>query len=349
MKILVDLVHPSDVNFFKNAIKILKKDYNADIDIFALPRGNLVPIFKKECGGYPFKSIGNYRTSLIGKAFGVADRGLQMLKYYNHHKFDVATGFGGIGISHVAWILNKPSVIFEDDIEYKLGFYPYKSFASCIVMPEYIDFEGERIVKYKGFKELAYLHPNYFTPDPKILDDYGVEPSQYVFIREVSNTTLNYSSLMIGQLQLVFTYLNDLGFKIIASLEEKSLKKKFESKCIILEEPVEDIYSLLSFSSFTISSGDTMARESCLLGTPTIYTGGRDMLVNRELQKRSLLFKVDCIPEINETITTIVNNNIKKHVSTEVKNAIESEWEDTTKVILNNLLNTISEDPSQRI
>ena len=40
-------------------------------------------------------------------------------------------------------------------------------------------------VAYDGYHELAYLHPEYFTPDPSVRDMLGVaEGEKYVIIRE---------------------------------------------------------------------------------------------------------------------------------------------------------------------
>ena len=37
------------------------------------------------------------------------------------------------------------------------------------------------------------------------------------------------------------------------------------------------MHTLLYYAKCVISSGDTVAREAALLGTPAIYIGGRDM------------------------------------------------------------------------
>ena len=49
MKILVDIVHMADVNFYKNAVKILRKQGH-DISISVMDRGNLPKVVKKEYG-----------------------------------------------------------------------------------------------------------------------------------------------------------------------------------------------------------------------------------------------------------------------------------------------------------
>jgi predicted glycosyltransferase len=201
-------------------------------------------------------------------------------------------------------------------------------------------------MKYDGFKELAYLHPRYFTPDVSCLSEYDLKPNGYVFIREVANTTVNYRGLEMGELSRICPHLKDAGFKIVLSLENKKLRDRFESECVILDEPVTDIYSLLHFAALTISSGDTMARESCLVGTPAIYTGGRIMPVNTELENRKCLFRVTGEQQILSTVSDILENDLKQLTEKVISEAIESEWEDTTEVIVNCLLSTIYKDDS---
>jgi predicted glycosyltransferase len=126
-------------------------------------------------------------------------------------------------------------------------------------------------------------------------------------------------------------------------LNNKSLIERFKKNCIILEEPVEDIYSLLKFAALTISSGDTMARESCLVGTPTIYTGGRDMYVNKELIRKECMFKVDDIEQVPITVKYILENDMKKHIERIIGHAIKHEWEDTTEIIIENLIDVLND------
>jgi|GEM_PF-1177503 len=338
MKLIVDMWHPAGVNFYKNAIRILGNEYCCNPEFLVLRRGRLIQILQKECPDVPFTVIGQHKTSMLSKILDLARRDLRVLYHLRHREFSVATCIGGLSISPVAWLLRKPSVIFEDDIDPRAGFWLYRHFSTRVVLPSHIPVNGRNIFKYSGFKELAYLHPNYFEPQKESLKRYGLENCDFVFIREVSSSSLNYRDLVMGQLSKICPYLKALGFKIVLSLEEKSLREQFEEECIILEEPVEDIFSLLHFATLTISSGDTMARESCMLGTPVIYTGGREMAINKELERKGCFFKVEGESQILGVIMKIIEDGIKKQTIEAITYAIQYEWEDTTKVIVDNLL-----------
>jgi hypothetical protein len=129
-----------------------------------------------------------------------------------------------------------------------------------------------------------------------------------------------------------------MGLSVVLSLEAKSLRDRFAPHCIILQEPVKDIYSLMHFARLTISSGDTMARESCLTGTPVIYTGGRYMSVNTELTKKGVLFQPDDEHPIMNLASMIIEQNVKERTRETLRQALSNEWEDTTKVIVSNVL-----------
>jgi len=339
MNIVIDLVHPADVNFYKNSINILMKR-NVGVNLIVRPRGRLLSILQKEFPHTDPKIIGKHYSNIHGKIVGLIKRELELLFYLNKIDFDVS--LGGFMIGYASRILHKPCVTFEDDYEYKIPFYLAKFTATRHVMPECIPATGKNMYKYKGLKEIAYLHPRYFKPDKEILEQYKLRPQEYVFIREIANTSLNYKNTS-AKLHKIIEYLKEMGFQIVVSLENKSLIERFKKNCIILEEPVEDIYSLLKFAALTISSGDTMARESCLVGTPTIYTGGRDMYVNEELIRKECMFKVDDIEQVPITVKYILENDMKKHIERIIGHAIKHEWEDTTEIIIENLIDVLND------
>ena len=63
--------------------------------------------------------------------------------------------------------------------------------------------------------------------------------------------------------------------KVLFSLEEKKRRDEYPADWILLQEPIEDIHSLIYYSAGLVSSGDSMAREAALLGVPSYYLGIR--------------------------------------------------------------------------
>jgi predicted glycosyltransferase len=336
MNILFDFNHPVDVNFFKNAIKILSKSGH-NVVITYRDRGRLAEIAKYELGEFAPIKIGQHQKTFIKKITGQLKRDLEFLSFQRRKKIDISVCFGTTN-AIASWLNGIPYLAFDDDFEYKIPFYHANIFSTRHIMPAYIRVNKKNIYHYNGLKELAYLHPHYFSPRVDELKRYEVLPGKYVFIREIANVSLNYQKQNTSINEIVNTVKN-LGLKVVLSLENKDLKFLYERDCIILEEPVKDIYSLMKFALFAVSSGDSVARETALLGTPTIYTGGRDMAVNEELINIGCMFKEDKLENIIEQIARLSIKGEKERITRIVADKIRYHWEDTTEVILRHISN----------
>lgn len=330
MNILFDINHPVDVNFFKNAILILQSQGN-NIHIIFRKRGKLEKILRYELGQFPVTMIGKHKNGFIKKISSQLHRDSKIVTYIKNNQIDLIVCFGGTAAIS-SWYCRKPYLAFDDDFEYKIPFYHANWFSTRHIYPDFIEFSNSRTHKYHGFKELAYLHPDRLRTSTKVLDQYSLVPNEYVFVREIANISLNYQENNSILKELIFE-IKKKGLKIILSLEDKNLKDDFNVDCIILKEPISDIYSLLYYSLFAVSSGDTVARETALLGVPTIYTGGRTMVVNKALVEAGLMFESTNVKNIIKFMNTLSSDKKKENKENSL-NLIKNKWENTTSVIL---------------
>jgi predicted glycosyltransferase len=343
--VIIYFVHPADINFYKNAINILEKK-SINVQLIARQRGPLPSILEREYK-QPFVIIGKHYHTLLGKLFGTIWISMQLLSYLSKKDFDVTTSFAGSFIGFASRLLGKPSVLFYDDYEYKLNFYSCKfSSSRFVIMPHTIPGTGKKLIKHKGLKELAYLHPKYFKPNQDVLKQFGLKSQNYVFLREKEYVSINYRKQGL-KLADITDYIRDLGFDAIAlSYDERTKEELKDHGCIIIEKPT-DMHSLLSFAAFTIAAGDTMARESCLVGTPAIYTGNREMYANGEFIKRGCMFHATTMGDVFNAMKYIIENDIKSNVKNKIDHAIKYEWDDTTEVIVKQLLNAVKFEGEQ--
>ena len=333
MNILFDINHPVDVNFFKNAMLKLKLDGHAIFIIFR-SRGKLEKILTYELGEFPITKIGTHKSGFLKKIISQLSRDYKIIPFIRKNKIDLTVCFGATAAIS-SWYCRKPYLAFDDDFEYKIPFYHANWFSTRHIYPDFIKFSNSRTFKYHGFKELAYLHPKFLKTSSKTLEKYLVLPNEYVFVREIATISLNYQENSSILKELV-NKIKKKGLSIILSLEDKKLTDDYIDDCIILEEPVSDIYSLLYYSLFAVSSGDTVARETALLGVPTIYTGGRAMVVNEALVAAELMFESTNVKEIIAFMDTLTIDKRKKNRENSV-NLIENKWENTTSVILKHI------------
>jgi predicted glycosyltransferase len=339
-KILIDIIHPADINFFKNAIQILS-NYNIKVELSLLPRNNVLNIANKEIRNVDKIIIGKYDKTLIGKIEQTISRSIILSSYINKNNIPVTVSFGSISLVYASLMQKIQSVTFDDDKEYKLAFIPYRYITNKLIVPKSLNINGKNVINYNGYKELSYLHPNYFTPNKDVLNEYNIEADSYVFIR-ITNITNNYKKTELSyKILTLIKYLRSLNLNIILSLENKDIEIELSKYCFILKEPVKDIYSLIYYASFSISTGDTMARESCILGTPSIFIGERYMTINKELEEKSILFNVSNFTQFKSIVLKIINHKYKDYTRSLINNYIKNQWNDTTKIIVSNVLDTV--------
>jgi uncharacterized protein len=335
MNILFDLLHPSDVNLFKNTILTLPK-LGHKVFITFRERGALKEIAQREFSDYNVVQIGKHRKGILQKIFSIIEREFKTYFYFRKNKINIVVSQGlACGIS--CKLLNIKILHYDDDSEYKLTFYLGKWFSDIDVMPDFMTVSGRNFVKYKGFKELAYLHPDYFTPaTPTFLSLHNAEPFKYIFIREISNTSMNYLHHKTKLYEIV-EYLKKKGVHIVLSLENKELVTEYSKSCTILKEPIKDLHSLIYYSQFVISSGDTMAREACLLGVPCIYTGERAMQANEKFINLGIMYKMDDLSKILSQIDVLLKTTDDSEPRNRMRELIRKEYTDTNKVILDQI------------
>ena len=187
-KILFFLNHPAHYHLFKNVINKLKaKGYG--IVIFIVTKDVLEDLVKHE--GWPYTNLfPEGRRSKKHRGF------LSTLIYFTKtlsrlipalikNRVSLLVGTERT-IVHAGFLLNIPSLyVNEDDTaatpENKVT-YP---FASKVIMPQCCDvgqWERKKIT-YKGYHELAYLHPDYFTPDQGVVRQFNPVAHRYFVIR----------------------------------------------------------------------------------------------------------------------------------------------------------------------
>ena len=149
------------------------EDLGHECTIYVRPRGDLLPILKHELGTRKIIQIGRHYKSDFGKITETINSDLKLLLYLSQEKFDVVTSIAGLSLCHASYLRNIPSVTFSDDPEYNFLFSFYSRYSSKLVSPIYCDVKGENTISYNGYKELAYLHPNFFSPSKEVLERYN--------------------------------------------------------------------------------------------------------------------------------------------------------------------------------
>lgn len=279
MNIWIDLGHIPQYNFYKPVIKQLAAEGHT-VYITYLHRGRMPEIIQNELDNnthVKLYEIGVHRMSRWSVLLEAnLIRNIELFFWKIGKQIDIILS-NGYQAAMVGWFFGVPSYSFDDDpetIDYRPKLWFNKKTHYCI-----FDYQGKRQLSPKAIilpvlKEWSYLSPTTFRPNPSVLEQYGVKPREYVFLREVTVGTMNYAEQQSGA---IFSVRNLIpkGKKVLFSLEEKDKKDMYPKEWILLQEPLKDVHSLIYYSCGLISSGDSMAREAAMLGVPSYYLGVR--------------------------------------------------------------------------
>ena len=270
MKILIDIGHPAHVHHFKNMIwSLQEKGYEVQI----VTTDKDVSLSLLNAYGFNYDILGkNQGGSLVNKAFLYFRSIFPILKIAMHFRPDMFISRGSPSIGVVSKILRKPHICFSDTEHATLSHALSFPFADVICTPSCFRKDlGKKQVRYNGYHELAYLHPNYFKPDSSMLGDLGLkEGDKFVIVRFVAWT----ASHDIGQHGFDMTTKRQLikeleKYARVFITSESSLPAEFERHGIAT--PPEKLHDLLYYATLYIGEGGTTGTEAAILGTPSIH------------------------------------------------------------------------------
>lgn len=298
MNIWIDINHIAQYSFYKQFILRVASEGHS-VFLTVLNRGRLQDVVHTEMENVQGVSIIGIGKHKLTKFSAVVDANLLRLpllwQWARKQKIDIAFS-NGMQLAIISHWLEIPNYSFDDDpqtVDFRLKV-AYNTICHFCVYEDSSILPPAKVLRCT--KEWASLSPKYFSANPSSLSKYGVKPKQYLFVREVSVGTINYVAQSKGtilsckeQIQQL-RYMDENGqpcpMKVIFSLEQKQDRHAYPPDWILLEEPVEDVHSLIYYSAGLVSSGDSMAREAALLGVPSYYLGIRyDMPANKAVSK----------------------------------------------------------------
>lgn len=203
----------------------------------------------------------------------LVERDARLLRFVSRERPDVLTGIGGIFAAHTGWMSRRPSVIFYDTEHARAQNALTYPFATEVVVPR--AYSGwtprSRTVRYAGYHELSYLHPNVFKPSRERALAAGLSDRVPTFlVRTVAwsaNHDVGDSGLTQEWLAAVVKQLERRG-KVIISAEGR-LPKCLESNRY--RAPASELHHVMAFCTAYVGESATMASESVVLGIPSVY------------------------------------------------------------------------------
>ena len=271
MNILLFVNTPAQVHEFKyvartletrgHKVMILARDYECTLDLL-------------DASGLKYEVYGQAKRRGYGRVLELIPYVRKAHRLARKFKPDIIVGTGIIE-AYTSILFRKPCVVFTDTETASLEFILYKPFVKAIYTPAcFMKDLGRKHVRYNGFKELAYLHPDHFQPDASIYNLLGINSGEpYVILR------LN-----------PLDAFHDIGIAGFSSEDKRRLVQALEpyARVLISSEgglepglerhaigiPAHRIHDAEYYAQLLVTDAGTMLTEAAILGTPAIHCSG---------------------------------------------------------------------------
>lgn len=280
--VIITIQHPAHVHFFKNAIEELTA---AGHDIHVFARRKEVAIDLLDAYGIPHEVLAGEATSLSSLVHVQLAYEWRLLRRARHIKPDVMAAIGEPSVAHVAKLVGAQSIIFTDTehaiLQNALAF----PLADRICTPAcYLDDLGRKHVRYPGYHELAYLHPNRFVPDPSVADELGIAPREkLVLVRAVSwGAAHDIGDGGFDDVADAVGWLEETGARVLVTAE-RGVPSGMERYRIAI--PPHRMHDLLARADLFVGESATMATECAVLGTPAVFISSSTRGYTDELER----------------------------------------------------------------
>ena len=266
MRILIDIGHPAHVHYFRN---LAKQFISKGSEVLFTTRDKEVAIQLLDHYGFHYVNFGKPFKSRLGKIWGLFWFTLRVFVIAVKFKPDIylnATMYSAI----VAWILRRPHISLEDTFNME-QVRLYLPFTTVVLTGSYPHSDlGKKEIRYNGYQELAYLHPNWHSLDSEIVDSLHLKKSdKYFILRFVSwdaSHDFGHKGITLDNKKKLISELSQYGDVLISS--ESELPQ--ELKQFQLKIRPERIHDVLGCCSLLVGESFTMASECAMLGVPAI-------------------------------------------------------------------------------
>jgi hypothetical protein len=322
MKYLIYLGHPAHFHLFKFTIKKLQ-DRGHNVSVLIKKKDILEELLQRYGMNYINILPEGRDDNKLAIALGVLKRDWRLFQYCVANRPDLLMGTS-VEIGQVGTLLRIPSVNVNEDDAQVVPLYSKISYPWCThILSPRVCANGKwenKSVKYEGYHELAYLHPNHFSPSLELVKSIIGSHETFYLIRFAKLSAHHDAGIKGISNSLAARIVNILSprGKVFISAE-RELSSELEPYRIKIN-PL-DIHHVMAFAQLYIGDSQTMAAEAGVLGTPFVRFNdfvGRIGYLNELENKYKLGFgiKPSNPQELLSTIEKLVNTeNLKADFS----------------------------------
>lgn len=283
MRILIDVGHPAHVHMFKCfASEMQSKGH----EVLFTCRDKEFELKLLNAYGFKYVNFGQKSKSRIGKVFDLIRFNCKEWRVAFTYKPDIFLSHGSLTAAQVAWIMRKPSIAYEDTFNME-QIRLWEPFVSVILTSMYEHpLKSKKVIKYRGYNELLYLHPHRFQKDDTIINKLNIQNGEkFVLLRFVSwNATHDKGHNGISDENKVKAIKEFSRYAKVFISSEKPLPADIEKYRISI--PPEDMHNVMAHASLIFGESATMVAEGVMMGVPGVYLDNTGRLYTNELQQK---------------------------------------------------------------
>ena len=269
MRILIDAVHPADVWTLGAVEDRLLAAGEETLWLSRPGKDSVVELIAAR--GRPHVPASRAGTSMLGLARELLARDWRAWRAVRRFRPDVILTRSPAGVH--AGRLTRTPVIYDTDDGHVAGFLYYAAgpFANLIASPTATTKDyGPQHRRYRGYKELFYLHPDRFQPDPRIRAELGLATGERFFVVRLTAFTASHDMSEAGmtrdQIDRLLARLRTHGTVMISS--ESELPADLAD--LRISTPAHRFHHVLATADLVVGDSQTVCSEAGVIGTPSI-------------------------------------------------------------------------------
>ncbi|WP_336036846.1 DUF354 domain-containing protein [Halobacterium yunchengense] len=268
MDVLISVQHPAHAHFYRYVVRELQSRGH-DVHVFARDE----PIIRAllDAHGVDHEALPGPGSPPGPRAVGQLSYEWRLFRHAAGIGPDVMTAIGGVSVAHVSTLVGARCVVFTDTEHATLTNALAFPLADTVCTPTcYRNDVGDKQRRYDGCHELAYLHPDRFTPDPSVLDRVDLDADQrYAVLRSVAADAFHDTDKEgFDDVGDVIDSLEETGARVLVTAEG-DVPVGYADRRIDVQP--HQMHDLLYYADLFVGEGATMVTESAVLGTPALY------------------------------------------------------------------------------
>lgn len=333
MKILIDIGHPAHVHVFKNFYKeALEKGH----EMLFTTKDKECTLDLLEAYDLPYVNLGKPFSGAARKVYGLWHFGKKLHAIAKKFDTDLFLSISSMYAAQVSTAMNKPHITLDDTEHSYFEHALYRPFSDYILTPSCFEKHmGGKQIRYDGYHELAYLHPNRFRPNPNVVKDLGIEDGEaFSVLRFVSwnaGHDIKETGISLEKKRELVEKMKKYGKVFISS--EKTLPEDLEEYRINV--PAQDLHSVLNEASLYVGEGASMASECAMLGTPAMYINSLDAGTLKEQEAYGLIYSFRDMEGVIQSAELIMSDPDIGSIHKERRDTMLAEKIDVTDLIVN--------------